>query len=222
MVLTAHQPAYLPWCGLLSKISRADLFCSFDAVQISRGDWTTRNVIKTSNGPLTLTVPVEHAEKRICDVQIARGNWARKHMRAIELAYRKAEHFDQHFAGVGAILDMYAEGGLLAEMNVDLLRYFLRALGLQVPIVNAADHQFSGTKSGLVLDMCRQLSATEYLFGGEGENYADKEAFDLAGVKPTFLTYECRPYPQLHGEFVPNLSAIDLLMNVGPKAKEYL
>ncbi len=225
-VLTAHQVGYLPWLGFFSKIASADLFCSFDSVQYEKNGWINRNQIKTANGPLMLTVPVNgknHFEKRICEVEIAGGsNWTRKHMRSIELAYRKAPHFDQHFAGVGAILDLYADGGLLNDLNLDMLRYFLRALGLQVPIVNSSDYEFRGSKSLLLLDMCVQLRATAFIFGGEGERYADKQAFHEAGIQPWFQKYEHPVYPQLHGAFLPNMSALDLLMMCGPDALEIL
>lgn len=225
MILTAHQLGYMPWLGFFAKLAQADLFCSFDAVQYTKRDWLTRNYIKTANGPLMLSVPVsskDHFSKRICDVEIIAGNWARKHMRSIELSYRKAPYFEQHYAGVGAILDLYADGGLLAEMNMDLLRYFMRALGIQVPIVRASDYQFCGEKSSLVLDMCKQLGATTYIFGGEGESYADQEAFREAGVALRFQRYACIPYSQLHGAFEPRMSVIDLLMNRGPRGTAYV
>lgn len=221
MILTAHQPTYLPWLGLFEKIARAEKFCIFDAVQAERRGWTTRNFIKTANGPLLLSVPVsskDHLYRRICDVELMVGNWTRKHMRSIELAYRKAPYFEQHFAGVGAILDLYADGGLLADLNTDLLRYFLRALGIQIPLVKASDFEFQGDKSALVLDMCKVLGATSYIFGGEGENYADAESFARAGVECQFQHYEHPVYPQLHGAFEPRMSVLDLLMNCGPSS----
>lgn len=224
MILSAGQPSYMPWLGTFAKIAQCDLWCSFDAVQMTRRDWVTRNVIKTANGPLMLSVPVHGGmDKRICDVEIVTGNhWVRKHTRSIELAYRKAPHFEQHYAGVGAVLDMYADGGLLAELNTDLLRYFMRALGIQVPIVKASDYRFRGEKSALVLDMCKQLEATEYIFGGEGENYADRAAFAAADVECRFQSYIHPRYRQLHGEFVPRMSVLDLLMNEGSTGLEVL
>jgi hypothetical protein len=221
VILTAHQPGFLPWLGLFAKVAQADMFCSFDAVQYEKKGWVNRNFIKTAQGPLMLTVPVfskDHFEKRICEIEIVPGTWTRKHMRSIELAYKKAPYFEQHFAGVGAVLDLYAEGGLLAELNTDLLRYFFRALGIQVPIVNAADYDFTGEKSSLVLDMCRKLNASSYIFGGEGESYADKDAFRAAGVEPKFQNYEHPTYAQLHGAFEPRMAILDLLMNEGPNS----
>jgi hypothetical protein len=225
VILTAHQVGYLPWLGFFEKLARADLFCSFDAVQYEKKGWINRNYIKTAQGPLMLTVPVaskDHFDTLVKDVEIVPGRWTHKHMRSIELAYRRAPHFEQHFAGVGAILDLYAEGGLLAEMNMDLLRYFMKALRIQVPIVKASDYQFQGVKSDLVLDMCRQLGACEYVFGGLGDTYADHDAFAAAGVKAVFQNYQHPTYQQLHGPFTPNMSIVDLLMNCGPNARAVL
>ena len=68
--------------------------------------------------------------------------------------------------------------------------------------------------------MCRTLGANEYIFGGEGKNYADADAFRVSGVTPHFLTYKYPTYSQLHGDFVPNMSFIDLLFNEGPGSIE--
>ena len=46
MILTAHQPVYLPWLGLFQKIQAADLFCVFDIVQYQKKDFNNRNKIK--------------------------------------------------------------------------------------------------------------------------------------------------------------------------------
>lgn len=219
MILTAGQVGYLPWLGFFDKVACADLLCSFDAVQFEKHGWNNRNYIKTAAGPLLLTVPCstkDHFQKRLCDIEIVPGNWTRKHMRSIELSYRQAAHFEQHYAGMGAILDLYGDGGLLSQLNEDLLRYFLRALGIQVPLVRASDYEFKGEKSVLVLDMCIQLKASEYIFGGEGESYADKAAFHEAGIQPTFQKYVHPTYTQLHGPFEPRMSILDLLMNHGP------
>ena len=58
MILTAHQPVYLPWLGLFHKIALADQFISFDQVQYLPKDWNNRNKIKTPSGGIWLSVPV--------------------------------------------------------------------------------------------------------------------------------------------------------------------
>ena len=58
MILTASQPAFLPWLGLFEKIANANLFVSFDAVPFERHGYGNRNKIKTVTGVQWLTVPI--------------------------------------------------------------------------------------------------------------------------------------------------------------------
>ena len=171
-----------------------------------------------------LTVPVhlkDHLATPIYQIEICNGpNWRRKHLRAIELAYQKAEYFDEYFPG---LLDIYAhKWALLAGLNHALLKFFLAALSIDVEIVMASEQGFSGAKSGLVLDMCKKLGADEYIFGSMGANYADVGAFAEAGVAVSFQDYKHPTYSQGHGEFTSHLSTLDLLMNHGPDSLEIL
>ena len=100
MILTAHQPVYLPWLGLFHKIALADVFVSFNQVQYQPKDWNNRNQVKTSAGPKWLSVPVKRAgylEKTISDIEIDNSlPWARKHWKTLHLNYHRAPHFDRY------------------------------------------------------------------------------------------------------------------------------
>lgn len=216
MILTAHQPCYLPWLGLFAKIALADTFCIFDAVQFERHGYSNRVKIKTNTGPQWLTVPVEHGMPLLKDAKIVQGGWARKHCRTIELAYQKAPFFPLYFDALREIL--MREHNLLVELDTALLRFLLNALGIRTKIVKASEQDFRGSKSELVLDMCRKLGAKAYIFGQYGASYADVPAFDRAGVGVLFQSYQHPTYPQLHGAFESGLSIIDLLFNHGPES----
>lgn len=224
MILTAHQPVYLPWLGLLHKIAVADLFCYFDIVQYQTKDFNNRNKIKTHTGELWLSVPVEsknHFAKCVGDIRIVHNGWQRKHFKSIQYAYGKAAYFDTY----GAELESILLGQLfesLAELNFAILRFLMRSLGIDTPIVKASDYAFQGTKSDLVLDMCMQLKANVYIFGSQGRDYADVDKFLAASVKPYFQDYRHPTYRQLHGAFLPYMSVIDLLFNEGPRSREIL
>lgn len=221
MILSAHQPTYLPWCGLLHKIACADLFCILDTVQFGGKSYENRNTIKTQAGPLMLTVPVESGlDKTGGTVRIIPGAWQRKHVRSIQMAYAKAPFFSEYGPGLIALLEKPYER--LADLNREILGYLLKNFGIATPIVNASAYDFRGEKSELVLDMCRKLGASSYIFGSQGHGYADVAAFTAAGVRAHFQEYKHPIYPQLHGAFASHLSAIDLLFNVGPGSREVL
>jgi hypothetical protein len=219
MRLTAHQPSYVPWLGLLAKIASADQFCIFDGVPMEGSGFENRQRIKTASGVQWLTVPVRrHMDTRICDVEIATDQpWARKHWRTIELAYQKAPFFGQYADELKSVLFGLpgTKWSRLADLDEVMLRHIMDQFGIETPIVRASDYNFQGAKSDLVLDMCKQLGATEYIFGSQGRDYADVPSFEAAGIKVSFQDYKHPEYPQLHGPFVSHMGAIDLLFNVG-------
>lgn len=224
MILTAHQPVYLPWLGLFHKIALSDHFCIFDIVQYQTKDFNNRNKIKTNTGSLWLSVPVEsknHFEKKIKDVRIVNNGWNRKHFKSIDLAYRQAPFYSDYIGALEVIL-MGKTYTYLADLNFSTLEFGLKSLGISVPIVTASSFDFEGSKSNLVLDMCRKLGASDYIFGAQGENYADIDSFLSCNVKPHFQEYIHPVYTQLHGEFEPYMSLIDLLFNVGKKSFDVL
>jgi len=224
VILTAHQPVYLPWLGLFHKIALADLFCYFDIAQYQTKDYNNRNKIKTHNGETWLSVPVEsknHFDKSVGDIRIVQNGWQRKHFKSIQLSYQKASYYRDYIDGLEAVL----VGQLfetLSALNLQILRFLMSCLALKTPIVKASDYAFQGTKSDLVLDMCLQLRADTYIFGAQGRDYADVDKFRASGVEPRFQDYRHPVYRQLHGEFLPYMSVIDLLFNEGPRGKEIL
>lgn len=224
MILTAHQPVYLPWLGLFHKIYMAEKFCIFDIVQYQKKDYNNRNKIKTNAGPIWLSVPVEskdHLEKKICDIRIINDGWNRKHFKSIYLAYQKSPYFEQYIEGLERLL-VNTHYDFLCDLNAAGLRFLLQALGIDRPILKASDYDFSGSKSDLVLDMCIKLGAKDYIFGALGKDYADHDSFARNGIKIYFQEYQHPIYNQLHGSFEPYMSVVDLLFNEGPNSLDIL
>ena len=99
-----------------------------------------------------------------------------------------------------------------------MLRWFLKKLEINVNFLKASDLKFEGKKSELVLDMCKKMNATTYIFGELGKNYADTKEFDSSKIKTIFQEYKHPKYSQINGEFISNLSIIDLLFNHGSES----
>ena len=223
VILTAHQPVYLPWLGLFHKIALADIFCVFDIVQYQRKDFNNRNKIKTSSGDLWLTVPVKSSGRFDClitDIEIVNNGWNKKHLKSIELNYKKTPYFDQYYYDLKKILDTSYQ--YLVDLNFDILVYLLNALNIDTKTVKASDYLFKGAKSELVLDMCIQLNADIYIFGENGKDYANIDTFISAGVSPYFQSYNHPVYNQIKGKFMPYMSVFDLLFNEGQNSKNIL
>lgn len=224
MILTDHQPVYLPWLGLFHKIALADEYVFLDTVQYLKRDWNNRNKIKTPQGDLWLTVPVRSAgqfEQKLTDVLIDNTqDWRKKHWRAFEMSYGKAPFWDRYASFLG---DLYQrEWTHLNDLNETIFRYLLEALHLNPRIHLARDLHLQGEKSDLMLDMCRQLGADVFVFGALGRDYADVESFQRAGIQVVFQDYRHPVYRQLWGSFASHLTVFDLLFNCGDDSHDIL
>jgi len=216
VLVTIHQPNYLPWPGFFHKWLLADAFVILDTVQYHKNEWQNRNRIKTANGAQWLTVPVGYRfPQRIREVGIAPGNWARKQSAAIEQAYARAPHLDDYWPDLKAVLQQPWER--LADLNIAVIRLLGGMLGCTAPLHLASQMSTSSEDpSGRLVSLCRELGATAYLSGSEGRGYLERQQFADAGLELWFQEVEGPRYAQLHGAFVSHLSVIDMLFNLGP------
>jgi hypothetical protein len=147
--------------------------------------------------------------------------WARKHWKSISMNYSRAPYFSLYENFFRDVYDN--DWKYLSELDEHITKFLIESLGIKIKFVKASTSlQLEGHKSSLVLDMCMKMKADVFIFGGEGKNYAKVEDFAAAGIKVIFQEYEHPVYPQIHGEFISNMSIIDLLFNCGPKSLEIL
>lgn len=224
MILTAHQPTYLPWLGLFHKIALADLYISYDQVQYQTDDWNHRNKIKTSQGPQWLTLSVSrrnHINMTLSDMVLLHEKpWQKKHWRTMLQNYVKAPYFSQY---ADFFEDVYKkEWHSLVDLNEYMLRWFLKTLGINTPVQSASSMSLNGKKNELALDMCKKTGAQVLIFGAQGVNYANVETYLAIGCQPYFQNYRHPVYPQLYGDFISHLSIVDLLFNCGSNSLEIL
>jgi hypothetical protein len=218
------QSNYIPWRGYFDIIDSVDAFVLLDDVQYTRRDWRNRNQIKTAQGLQWLTIPVDvkgQFDVKIKDVTVANADWASDHWNKISQAYRKAPYF-------GIYRDAFEDAYLnctekyLSQINFQFLQLVNSILEIKTPIYWSHDFSVSTDKSQRLLDICLQLKATTYVSGPAAKDYLQTERFEVVGVNVEWMSYDgYRSYEQLHGDFVPNVSAIDLIFNEGSAAKQY-
>ena len=223
MIVSIHQPQYLPWLGYFDKIARSEVFVFLDNVQFKKNEWQNRNKIKTSEGWQWLSVPVIHRfTQKISEVEINNTvQWGRKHLNALATHYSKAPFFNDH---IDFFKHTYAqEWKYLADINVHIADYLTEALGLtDKKFVLASELETREGSTERLIDICQQLGADAYLSGKDGAKYIELELFKQEGIQVAFQDYEHPRYDQLYGDFEPFLSIIDLLFNCGPDSLSIL
>ena len=216
MKVAIHQPQYLPWLGYLAKWAAADVFVFLDTVQYEKNGWQNRNRIRTAAGTQWLTVPVHaHLGTPIAAVAVDTSQpWQARHLHAIELAYCRAPHLAPHHAALCRLL--HADWQRLAPVAIASATWLACAVGIATPARLASELGVDGRDAtDRLVAICAALGADTYLAGGHGARYLDVGRFRRAGITVLYQRYEHPVYAQQHGEFVPCLSGLDLLLTHG-------
>jgi len=214
MIVTIHQPDFLPWLGFFDRWRQSDLYVVLDDVQFLRRGWHHRDKIKSPGGPAWLTVPVlkkGQYEQQIRETEIDwESPWPRRHEGLLGNAYRAAPGYARTME---ALLEIYGRRhATLMELNLDLLRWAGERLGITVPMVLASSYDVGGVKTERLVRLMQAVGGTTYLSGLGAKAYLEEDAFAGRGLSVRWQSFEHPVYPQLHGEFAPMLSVLDFFM----------
>jgi len=215
-VCVISQPRFFPGLHYLHRMMVADVFVVFDTVQFTPRHEENRAKLKTPTGPAWLTVPMRrtHREQRIVDTRIdAAQNWRPQALHTLERLYGDAPWYKTYAPEIHESLEKSCE--TLTQLDRASWEPALRRLGIGCRFVCASELPVSGKGRQLLLDICKHVGATVYLSGAFGREYLDIGEFRTSGIDVRFHEYSYPVYPQCHGDFVPFLSYLDMLFNVG-------
>jgi hypothetical protein len=226
MKLAIMQPYFFPYLGYWQLIHAVDRFVIYDDVNYIKSGWINRNRILINGIATYITVPLYQSSsyKRICDTQLQTLiNWSDKLLKKIDNTYKKAPYFTDTFPVIEKII-LYKTDNL-ADFLANQLIELSKLMNLSTEIVLTSriygNQQLSGQER--VIDICRQEQTDIYLNAIGGQTLYDSKTFSEAGIKLQFIEMKPVTYSQKSTEFVPYLSIIDVLMNIGVKGvKEHL
>jgi hypothetical protein len=225
MIISANQPYFCPFPGFFYKAFLSDVLIILDEVQFPQGTtWISRNRLKNDQGALWMTIPVwkkglggqQINRVRIC---YERG-WPRKHLESLKSAYGHAPYLEDHLRFVEELFAARYEK--LIDLNLTIIRYLLDCLQIQTRLVLLSDLGVKGRATQLLIEICKALGASTFLALSQAQKYLDAELFQQNGIELRSFRYVPPIYPQLWGDFLANLSTLDLLFNCGPKARDIL
>jgi len=216
MIITVHQPQYLPWLGYFDKINKADVFVLLDNVQFKKNEWQNRNKIKTADGWQWLTVPVLYTYPQLIN-QVEINNkerWQHRQKQAIISNYKKAacwrkmaDFFERIFAG---------QWQTISELNIEAVQKLVEILGIETPIYIASElGKFPQDPDERLIAITKYFGADTYLAGSGGRDYMNLEKYKKSGINVIYQEYHHPVYNQLFGDFEPFMSVIDLILNHG-------
>lgn len=223
MKITIHQPEYLPWVGFFHKMLQADLYVVLDNVQFKKNNFQNRNrLIDRDGNVFWSSVPVcmkGHIEKNIADMRIDNSKpWQRKIWGRIESAYCRHPYFKYMEEKVSPLL--HTKYSRLIDLNMAIMGMFRQEFGIKTKIIKASQLEVDGKRSDLLANIVKRVGGKTYLSGPSGQEYLESSTFVSRNIDLEFHDFTPISYPAKI--YKPYLSALDLFMNVGPSARDYL
>lgn len=219
------QSNYIPWKGYFDSFQLVDEVILYDDMQYTKRDWRNRNQIKTPQGAKWLSIPVEVKGKyfqAIKDTKVSEQKWKDKHWKTLQGNYAKAPFFKQY---QDAIKELYldCEEEYLSLINYRFLEGINKILGIKTPIRFSSDFKLAEGKTERLVDLCKQVGATDYYSGPAAKDYMDESLFEQESMKVHYLDYSNYPeYEQLYPPFTHAVTVLDLIFSVGEKATAYM
>lgn len=191
--------AYFPPVAYVAILSRSGEVCIEAKETFPKQTYRNRMEIVTAGGVRTLTVPVKRSNhSRTEEVEVDyKDRWNIVHLRTLTAAYAASPYFLYYKDDIEMLLMRRYDR--LLDMNSAALDWILAKLKVQ----------------------CRVSLTTDY----RPESGDDDDYRSLFTPKRPLPTEGMKPYYQVFADrmpFVPNLSVLDLMMNLGPEARKYL
>ncbi|WGS65725.1 WbqC family protein [Marinitoga aeolica] len=225
MKVAILQPNYLPWKGVFDMINLVDVFVFLDDVQYTKNDWRNRNKIKTPKGTQWITVPVKSnsIKQKIFEVEVSdKINWQKKHHYSFLANYAKAKYFKEFEF---LIEDFYIKNQWknLNELNIYTTKRISEILKINTKFIRSSELNIATQdKNQRLIDIIKYFNGKIYISGPAAKNYIDMKKFKQNNIEIYFMNYNYPEYHQLHGNFVHNVTVLDVIFNCGENASKYI
>ena len=212
-----HQPDFMPWLGFFHRLVHTDHFVVLDDVQFLRRGWHHRDKIKTREGAaqwIGASVSRNAYHAKICDMRLDDSeNWRERILQLLQASYRNAPCYDQYIDSLAGLIR--SEESNLVKYNWAIIKYFLELFEIEVDVSFSSQLNVTSNRTQRLIDILKAVNAATYISGTGAKAYLDVDLFDANHIALIWQKFDHPQYPQLHGPFVPFLSAVDALLNIG-------
>lgn len=218
-----HQPLFFPWIGMFEQMVCSDIYLHYDDAIIPKsGGLTNRIKIKTSNGTVWLTVPIiRKGEQCIRDVKILNNKpWKNKHFKTLQQSYARAPYVADMLDIVNEVYDR--NDVYLMDLNIFAIEKVVEYYCLDLNSEFTSKFNVRCQRSEKVFALVKKNNGNIYITGHGARKYLDHDMFESNGIRVEYMDYKMMPYPQLHGDFNPYVSILDLIANTGQEGKKFI
>lgn len=215
MIISIHQPDFIPWTGFFDKIKRSNKFYFLDDVQFARRGWTNRDKIIINSSQDWLTVPVIKKgsfNQLIRDVKIDSSlDWKKKHLNTIKFNYKKTLNFPIFYDLLEEIYVKKFE--FLIDFNLELISLILKILEINTQLFYSSDLNLKNQNSDKILSIVLKSKSKSYLTGTPSLDYLDLNSFKKNNINVIIHDFNVKEYQENYENFKKELSVVDYIFN---------
>lgn len=219
------QSNYIPWKGYFDSINQCDTFVIYDDMQYTKRDWRNRNLIKTPEGLKWLSIPVEVKGKyfqKINETRISDKNWNKSHLDILKQNYKEAKNYKEVTSWLEDLY-MNCSFEFLTEVNQYFIEKINEYLGIKTEIKRSEEFILAEEKTQRLVNICKELNATDYYTGPSAKTYMNENLFSNENINIYYLDFSgYKEYIQLYPPFDHGVSILDLILNEGKDAKQFM
>lgn len=218
LIVSIHQPNFMPWLGYFYKISQSDHFVFLDDVQIQKtgSSYVNRTSILINGHSHYLSIPLVRSKGYVTikDCLISDVNFHQKFIKIISASYAKSPYYKSYIDILIDCLSYKAE--CLSEFNFYFIKRICALLEISTQFHFSSNFRVVSTSTERLVDIVKNVGGTHYLSGVGGDKYQDVGTFNSAGIDLLRVSYPDFEYFQRGSSaFVRGLSIIDALFFIG-------
>ncbi len=223
MRVSFSQPVFIPWGGFYGRLLNSDLMIILDNTWLARGfTFVNRNRLKAPQGEIWITVPVRKkglGRQRIRELQIYQPEiWARKFLALLKHYYGHSFYFEQTMEDLEDIISRAGSNFLALAQGCS--RFLADRFQINTGFRLQSELGVENRGTDLLAELAWRVGAAEILLPYLADRHLDLELLTRNGIKVIFLKYQPVAYPQFWGNFIPNLSVLDLWLCCGPDGRK--
>jgi hypothetical protein len=218
MIVSIHQPNFMPYLGFFDKILKSNIFIIYDDAQYTKENFQNRNKINNHGKELFLTIPVNKDSwhfpiKEVITNKSTKNLVYKKHLKTIETVYQNCPYFSKYISLIHRHYEIYLESDNLLESNIYTIKTVLDIFGWKGQIFYSSQLNLTSTDATeKLVEMIKKVNGTHYLCGNSGFNYMNINLFQDSNITIIPQNFNHPIYYSKH-TFLKNMCIYDYLFN---------
>tara|TARA_B100001094_G_scaffold111626_1_gene107439 strand:- start:746 stop:1318 length:573 start_codon:yes stop_codon:yes gene_type:complete len=169
MIITIHQPNFMPWYPYFQKMQQADVFVVLENCQFEKNNFQNR--FKLNDRWYTMST-----NKRLLPIVEKKYS---EHLRDWEKIKRRLPEYREILQQFDSCITES-----LSETNFNIILKIKDLLNISTEVIK--DYKTGLTSTDRLVEICKLYGAKEYISGPSGKNYLDLDKFTTNSIKVSF------------------------------------